>query len=56
MGSEESDIDCNETIERLYHYLDGELTDDTSAARSVNISTSVRRVSEPSTSSPISGT
>jgi mycothiol system anti-sigma-R factor len=27
MGSEESDIDCNETIERLYHYLDGELTD-----------------------------
>ena len=28
MGSEESDVDCNETIERLYHYLDGELTDE----------------------------
>jgi mycothiol system anti-sigma-R factor len=28
MGSEESDLDCNETIERLYHYLDGELTDE----------------------------
>lgn len=21
-------VDCNETIERLYHYLDGELTDE----------------------------
>ena len=28
MGSEESDVDCNETVERLYHYLDGELTDE----------------------------
>jgi mycothiol system anti-sigma-R factor len=28
MGSEESEVDCNETIERLYHYLDGELTDE----------------------------
>jgi mycothiol system anti-sigma-R factor len=28
MVSEESDLDCNETIERLYHYLDGELTDE----------------------------
>jgi mycothiol system anti-sigma-R factor len=28
MGSEESDVDCNETIEILYHYLDGELTDE----------------------------
>jgi mycothiol system anti-sigma-R factor len=28
MGSEESDLDCNETIERLYHYLGGELTDE----------------------------
>ena len=28
MGSEESGVDCNETIERLYHYLDGELTDE----------------------------
>jgi mycothiol system anti-sigma-R factor len=28
MGPEESEIDCNETIERLYHYLDGELTDE----------------------------
>ena len=28
MGSEESELDCNETIERLYHYLDGELTDE----------------------------
>jgi mycothiol system anti-sigma-R factor len=28
MGSEESDVDCNETIGRLYHYLDGELTDE----------------------------
>ncbi len=28
MGSEESEVDCNETIERLYTYLDGELTDE----------------------------
>jgi mycothiol system anti-sigma-R factor len=28
MGSEEPTVDCNETIERLYHYLDGELTDE----------------------------
>ena len=28
MGSGESGVDCNETIERLYHYLDGELTDE----------------------------
>jgi mycothiol system anti-sigma-R factor len=28
MGSEGSEVDCNETIERLYHYLDGELTDE----------------------------
>jgi len=28
MGSDESGVDCNETIERLYHYLDGELTDE----------------------------
>ena len=28
MGSEEPGVDCNETIERLYHYLDGELTDE----------------------------
>ncbi|HXQ59630.1 MAG TPA: mycothiol system anti-sigma-R factor [Acidimicrobiales bacterium] len=28
MGTGESDVDCNETIERLYHYLDGELTDE----------------------------
>ena len=28
MGSGESGFDCNETIERLYHYLDGELTDE----------------------------
>jgi mycothiol system anti-sigma-R factor len=28
MGTGESDVDCNETIERLYTYLDGELTDD----------------------------
>jgi len=27
MESDDSDIDCNETIERLYHYLDGELTE-----------------------------
>ena len=28
MGTDESDVDCNETIERLYIYLDGELTDE----------------------------
>jgi len=28
MGAGESEVDCNETIERLYHYLDGELTDE----------------------------
>ena len=28
MGTGESDVDCSETIERLYHYLDGELTDE----------------------------
>ncbi len=28
MGAEGSEVDCNETIERLYHYLDGELTDE----------------------------
>lgn len=28
MGPEESAVDCSETIERLYHYLDGELTDE----------------------------
>jgi len=28
MGSGESGFDCNDTIERLYHYLDGELTDE----------------------------
>ena len=28
MGTGESDVDCNETIERLYHYIDGELTDE----------------------------
>ena len=28
MDSPESGVDCNETIERLYHYLDGELTDE----------------------------
>ena len=28
MGSGEDGVDCNETIERLYHFLDGELTDD----------------------------
>jgi mycothiol system anti-sigma-R factor len=28
MGSGEPGVDCNETIERLYHFLDGELTDD----------------------------
>jgi len=28
MGTGESDVDCSETIERLYIYLDGELTDE----------------------------
>jgi len=28
MESEEPGVDCNGTIERLYHYLDGELTDE----------------------------
>ena len=28
MGTDESDLDCSDTIERLYHYLDGELTDE----------------------------
>jgi mycothiol system anti-sigma-R factor len=28
MGSEESGVDCNETIERLYWFLDGELTEE----------------------------
>jgi mycothiol system anti-sigma-R factor len=28
MGSEDSEVDCTKTIERLYHYLDGELTDE----------------------------
>lgn len=28
MGSEESGVDCDETIERLYIFLDGELTDE----------------------------
>lgn len=28
MGTGESGADCEETIERLYHYLDGELTDE----------------------------
>ena len=28
MGTGDSGADCNETVERLYHYLDGELTDD----------------------------
>ena len=28
MGTGGSDVDCNETIERLYNYLDGELTDE----------------------------
>ncbi|HUY63795.1 MAG TPA: mycothiol system anti-sigma-R factor [Acidimicrobiales bacterium] len=28
MGSGDSGADCDETIERLYHYLDGELTDE----------------------------
>jgi mycothiol system anti-sigma-R factor len=28
MGTGESGVDCGETIERLYTYLDGELTDE----------------------------
>jgi mycothiol system anti-sigma-R factor len=28
MGTDESDVDCSQTVERLYHYLDGELTDE----------------------------
>ena len=28
MGTGDSGGDCEETIERLYHYLDGELTDE----------------------------
>jgi mycothiol system anti-sigma-R factor len=28
MGMGESGVDCNETIERLYHFLDGELTEE----------------------------
>ena len=28
MGEEEFEVDCTETIERLYTYLDGELTDE----------------------------
>lgn len=28
MGTGESGAGCEETIERLYHYLDGELTDE----------------------------
>ena len=28
MGPQEPEVDCNGTIERLYHYLDGELTDE----------------------------
>ena len=28
MGPDDPELDCNDTIERLYHYLDGELTDD----------------------------
>jgi mycothiol system anti-sigma-R factor len=28
MGTGESDVNCKETVERLYHYLDGELTDE----------------------------
>ena len=27
MGPDDSELDCDDTIERLYHYLDGELTD-----------------------------
>ncbi|MGA2036594.1 MAG: mycothiol system anti-sigma-R factor [Acidimicrobiales bacterium] len=28
MGTGESEVDCNETLYRLYTYLDGELTDE----------------------------
>ncbi len=28
MGPDDAELDCDDTIERLYHYLDGELTDD----------------------------
>ena len=28
MGTGEPGADCNETIERLYHFLDGELTEE----------------------------
>lgn len=28
MDSGSSDVDCSQSIQRLYHYLDGELTDD----------------------------
>jgi len=28
MGTGDSGADCEETIERLYHFLDGELTDE----------------------------
>lgn len=27
MGSKDSEVDCNETLHRLYTYLDGELTE-----------------------------
>jgi mycothiol system anti-sigma-R factor len=37
MGSEESELDCNETIERLYTYLDGELTDERRTEISVHL-------------------
>jgi mycothiol system anti-sigma-R factor len=36
MGSEEP-ADCEETIERLYHYLDGELTDERRAVIQVHL-------------------
>ena len=36
MGSEEP-ADCEETIERLYHYLDGELTDERRAVIKVHL-------------------
>ncbi len=28
MGPDDAELDCDDTIERLYRYLDGELTDD----------------------------
>ena len=28
MGAGDFEVDCNETIERLYYYLDGELTEE----------------------------